>query len=626
MSGARPLLPVSIAFLSIACVIPRESFAQSTEGLGACAGDAPCGDIVTSYARRPRAIEEIGASVSILRAEDLERGQFAFIADAVRQAPGVTLSRNGAFGGVASVRLRGASTGQTLVVIDGVVVNDPSAPQGGFNFATLDLVDVDRIEVLRGPQSLVWGADAIGGVIAISTKRAADAGAQGFVEGGSLGTARGGATLTAGSASRYARFTISGSRSDGVSRAADGDETDGFRSIAGSASLGADLGPVWALAFTARAADARSDIDGFPPPDFSFADTEETDSAREFALSGRLSHETDGLGGALTLAYSRIDRRNEDQGVETFSADGERLAADYVIEADIHHALRVTAGAEFEATATDAAGEDERARSGGAFALFEVSPIDAVTASFGARRDEYSNVEGATTIRAALAWRASPSTFIRASWGEGFRAPTLFELNFSQFGVTPNPDLRPERGRGFDIGVERRFSPQADSGIQATARATYFDQRVRDQIDFEFARNGFFNIARVRSRGVEAEAELSFGARWNWRAAYTYTDAADRDSGLALRRIPAHSATLTATYAPTRRLALASTLIWNGREPDAPTDNNSFARLDLRASYKIARGAELFGRVENATDTDYQDVSGFGEPGVVAFAGLRVKR
>ncbi len=601
--------------------------AATVAAFPAAAEDSGASEIVVSATRAARPAAETGSTVTVITAEEIARRQYQFLADALRDAAGVAIARNGSSGGVASARLRGGTSGQTLVVIDGVVVNDPAAPQGGFNFANLDLVDIERVEVLRGPQSLLYGADAIGGVVSITTAGANGAPLAAFLEGGSFGTLRGGATATIGDERGFLRATLSGIRTDGISKADGGAEDDGFRSVAASLRGGLALNTIWSLEGTARFSDSHAEIDGFPPPAFSLADTLETEDTQDYSLSGVLRHDDrrgqDGVSGALTLAYSAIDRVNEDQGFETFSAEGDRLSADYAASVSISEGLRVIGGGEVERTSVLVSGVDESASSGALFALLESEPVDGLVLSAGGRRDEFSNFDGATTSRVAAAWSGLESWIFRASFGEGFRAPTLFELNFDQFGIIPNPNLRPERSTGFDAGVEKSFGAPADPRL--VARATFFQSRVRDQIDFDFLGNGYFNIDRTRARGVEVEIDWRPVGAVNASVSYTLTDAIDLGTGAALLRIPKHKGTAVVDWTPLQALTLSASVIVNGREADTPLANDAFLRLDLRAAWRLSETFELYGRVENATDTDYQDVSGYGEPGLSAFGGLRVR-
>lgn len=581
-------------------------------------------DQVYSYGVRRRNAADVGSAVTIMTADEIEARQYSFTADAVRETPGVALARNGSYGGFASIRIRGGSSGQTLVVVDGIVVNDPSAPQGGFNFANLDVADIEQIEVLRGPQSLIWGADAIGGVVSIRTRTSGPA-VSAYAEGGSRGLARGGAGFFRGDEDAFLRATISGVRSDGVSRAASGSEADSYRSVAASLTGGVDLTTDADLRVFARFSDSKADIDGFPPPLFQFADTAETEDTRDYALAARLEHAAgDRYEGALSVSFNAIDRTNADSGIETFAADGDRFSVNYWGSAELSDAIRLDAGAEYERTAAKVSGVDERASAGALFAMLEARPTPRLILTAGARRDEFSNFDGATTSRIAgvyiLKQGRGDATRLRASWGQGFRAPTLFELNFSQFGVIPNPNLHPERANGFDVGLEQEWS-----ALRTIMRAAYFRQRVKDQIDFDFAGNGYFNIDRVKSEGVEVEAETDIGESAAIRLTYSFIDAVDANTGAAILRTPKHSGSASVFLSPIDKLQLSATAFFNGREDDFPAPNDSFVKLDIRAAYALFRTLEIYGRIENATDSDYEDVSGFGEPGRSVYAGLRVR-
>jgi vitamin B12 transporter len=577
-------------------------------------------EIVVSATRSPLPVSEVGASVTVIEAPEIELRQYESVADILRDAPGVSVARNSAFGGVASARLRGAASGQSLVVIDGIVVNDPSAPSGGFNFANLDVVDIARIEILRGPQSILYGSDAIGGVISITTKRAEDGiAASGFAEGGSNGFARGAATISGAGASLDGRLTVSGLRTDGISRAASGSEADGFRSIVASFAGGAEFTPALRAEIFARYGDAHAEIDGFPPPFFTLADTLETEDTEEYAVAGRLLHQSARLTQSLTLSFNNIMRENRDSGVFLFGADGKRSSAEYFARFEFSDRFAALAGAEGEITEVSVSGVDDDANAGSVFALVEVKPFEGFALSGGVRRDEFDEFDGATTGRVTAAWQAGPATIIRASWGQGFRAPSLFQLNFNLFGGPPNPVLEPERSDAFDASIEQ------DLADGLTAKVTLFHQKVRDQIDFDFATGGFINIDRTRSRGVEVEASWAPVAYVSISGNYSYIDAIDRASGLQLLRQPKHGGAVFVDVEASDRLKLGASLIANGREIDVGADNDSWARLDLRAAYALNDALEIYGRIENATDSDYQDVAGYAEPGRSVFAGVRVR-
>lgn len=589
----------------------------------------PSQDIIVSANRVARAPELIGSSVTAFGEKDIARGQFVFISEALRFVPGAAIAQNGGPGGVASIRLRGASAGQTLVVIDGVRANDPAAPQGGYNAGNLSTAGISRVEILRGPQGLAWGADAIGGVVSIETADVDGRSTRIALEGGAYGTARGALAWSAGTRDgAYFGAEVSAQTTDGFSRAAVGVERDSYRSIEGAVRAGARLSTDLAGEIVARVQHAKADIDGFAPPTFAFGDTLERETTDDIIVTGRLSHGHPGktrASGAATLSYRDISRTNDDAGTETFSADGRRLTGGYVLDVAIARPLSLTAGFEAEQQAVEVSGIDENAQRGGAFAIAEwrlaPSPESLLVLSGGARRDEFSNFDGATTARVSAAWSFNKTLILRGSWGEGYRAPTLFELNFSQFGVVPNPDLRPERARGYDFGAEWRSSADAP---RLEARATYFETRTRDLIDFAFSQSGYFNISRSRARGVETDAAWRPADWIAVEATYTLLDSVDLDSGARSLRQPRHRGSVVVTVRPERRLSLAAALFANGREPDFPSDNAAYARLDLRAAFAASTGAEIFARLENVTDTDYQDVSGYGETGRAAYAGLRI--
>lgn len=580
-------------------------------------------EVIVTATKTPLALSETGTSVTVIDAAEIETRQYQFVADALADAAGLAIARNGAFGGQAALRIRGESSGRSLVLIDGVVVNDPSAPGGGFNFASLDVADIERIEILRGPQSVLYGSEAIGGVVAITTKRGDGAPSlRAFAEGGSFSTFRGGAGLSGGTGGVDYALSAFGVASDGVSRADGGAEPDGIDSWGASAALGASLADNLRLETTFRYSDARTDFDGFPPPDFLLADTADEDLSEEIIASGRvIATFLDGaFENAVSVGFHRIDRLNRLGDLVTFQSEGERLSAEYTGRLDITGRLSLLAGAETERTRINSDGIDEQVDINSVFGLIAVKPFDGLTLTGGARHDDHDTFGGATTARVTGAWNAGAGFVLRGSWGEGFAAPSLFQLNYVCCGGTePNRNLQPETSKGWDIGFDKTL------GDFASLRATYFRQRTENQIDFDFLTGAYINLSDSRRRGVETELAVTPFADVDLSLAYAYIDGEQVASGAPLMRQPKHALTLAAGWRATESLSLGASLRYNGEETDGGGIIDDWTRVDFRAAYAVSNAIEVYARLENAFDADYQDVLGYGEPGRAVFGGLRLK-
>lgn len=580
--------------------------------------------IVVSATKSPMPLSQVGSAVTVIEAAELAQRQYQFVADALAQTAGLAIARNGSFGGQTALRIRGESAGRTLVVIDGVVVNDPSAPGGGFDLAALDVADVERIEIIRGPQSILYGSEAIGGVVSITTKRGAGApGAQLFAEGGSFATFRGGAGVAGASGAVDYGISVYGLTSDGVSRADGGDEADGVDAYAASANIGLDLASNFRLETSLRYQNARTDFDGFPPPDFMLADTGDEDRSEQALAAGRALLTLFGgrLENIVTVGYHRIDRESFLDDAPTFAAEGGRFSAEYLARLKLSDRISLVAGAEHERTHTDAGGIDDAVDVNSVFGLAALTPVENFTVTAGARHDDHETFGGETTARVTAAYDIERAgLLLRGSWGEGFAAPSLFQLNFVCCGGTaPNRDLQPETSDGWDAGFDKSF------GGVATLRATYFRQTTENQIDFDFASGAYVNVASTLRKGVETELILHPLAAVDLSFSYAFIDATDRLTGLPLLRQPKHAVSLNGDWRATDRLSLGATFRFNGEESDVDGPIDDWTRVDLRASYAATKSLEIFGRIENAFDADYQDVLFYGEPGVSAFGGVRVR-
>ncbi len=572
--------------------------------------------------RMDQTAHESGTAVTVIDAAEIERRGQAFVGDVVASAPGVTVSQAGAFGGVSSVRIRGNAVGQTLVLIDGVPVNDAASPGGGYDFGTLDTFGVAQVEILRGAQSTLWGSDAIGGVVSIVTSQPDEGLAWGgFAEAGSFSTWRTGARIAGGGDRADGALSLVFHASDGISKAdeADGNtEDDGYAALNFSGRTGVDLSDAVRVEGLARWTQAKFDFDGFPPPNFTLADSNERSENDELMLAGRLlAALLDGrFENELLISQSEINRQSFSDGVESALNEGARTTYRYNGSFDIADGHVAMFGVERE----DSEADGEEARADSVFALYEFAPIDGLTLTGGVRYDDDERYGSETTSRAAVSWEASDAVRLRGSWGQGFKAPTIFQTNYicTFCGLSaPNPDLQAETSEGYDVGLDLGL---AGGELSLTA----FDQDTENLIDFSFT-EGYANIALARQRGVEAAYSTPLTDWVGLHLTYTYIDAED-GAGAPLPRVPEHSGGLELAFGGSGPLQTSILVRYNGEQSDGfGPEVPSWLRTDVSASYAIGGGLEVYGRIENLFDEDYQQVGGYGTPGVSGFLGVRVK-
>lgn len=616
------------ALLAAAAALPAAPSAAQGDRDGA--GLSP---VVVEALRLPQTDREAGTSVSVITADDIEDLGVGMAVDAIGVVPGVVFHRQGGAGRVAKIGARGAPTDHTLVLIDGIPVNDPTEPGGGFDFARLDTASIERIEILKGPQSTLWGSDAIGGVVAITTKRGeGPLAGSAFAEYGSFASSRTGVSL--GGAFGGGSFRVDATRvaSDGISAAdeADGnDEDDPYRSLAGSAAGRLDLPGGARLGVSARTSDAESEYDGFPAPTFQLADSEHENRTRE--RSGNLTLDLPTFEGRLEHRFlaggSRIERRDRDRTTETttFFSEGDREIYRYQGTLALGVSGRVALGAEREQVEYRTGPHQYQADvqrgntdADGAFGLVEFRPVGGLTLTAGLRTDDHEGFGSQTTGRAAFSWRPAGRFAFRGSWGEGFKAPTIYQTTAFFFPATSTAgDLKPETSEAFDFGVT--FDAAGGGGGIGIA---YFRQETENRIDYVGGQ--YVNIQEVESSGVEFDARYRPAAWLDVGLAYAYTNAED-GAGDRLLRVPRHALDLRATA---RSGVFSGTVLvrHRGDQLDAGRKPlSAWTRTDLSFQYRLWDGVEAFGRVENLFDRDYQQVLGYGAPGLSAFAGLRFR-
>ncbi len=608
----------------------------------ASAQDQDIEEFVVTAGRRVQPVSEVAKSISVLSEAELIQRQYQYVVDALQSLPGVTINQNGTFGGVATVTIRGGSSDQTVILIDGVQVNDPSAPGGGFNFANLDPNGIERIEVLRGPQAVLYGSDAIGGVINIITKSGEDGFAgEAFGEYGAFDSKRLGGSVRGGAGRVNFNLSTSYFDTDGISAADGGKEADGYESLTVRGKVRAKLSDTVRLDVTASYADTESDYDGFALlEDFSYAltDTDETSKSEEFSIAGRAYIDLmDGrLSNTLSVEYSSITRDSFSAGVFTYGAEGERLNFDYLGVFDVAEGWTLTAGAQHEVTEAKLQ-DPEPISTDSLFGILSYDGIDGLTISGGVRLDDHETFGSTTNGELNASYLVEGTgTQLTAAWSEGFKAPSIFHLTFSCCGFESNiaqadaakeAALRPERSKSWEIGFRQPFM-----GGHATFGATYFNQDTTDLITFTFT-DGYRNIEKTSAKGVELELTADLTDSLNISANYTHNAARDLTADQQLARRPKNEAFAALSWQVTDRLTTNVSVTLNGKEYDTSVDFvtgerevvDAWTRVDLSAAYRLTDTVELFGRIDNLFDEDYQQVLNYGTPGISAYAGVRAR-
>jgi vitamin B12 transporter len=634
------------ALIASLLVVPATSRAQSHDR-----EPKPEGEVIVVTANRTgQPINRVGQSVSVIDMAELERRQTQTIADVLRTVPGITITRNGGIGTATSVFIRGAESDQTVALIDGVKLNDPSSPGGGFNFGNLLIGNIERIEVLRGPSSVLWGSQAIGGVVNLITRQPTEAltanlrGEYGYRNTGQI------VGNLAGEAGPVSASAGAGwFRTNGISafnEARGGRERDGYENFGANANVRVALSDFLSLDARGWYSDGRVNIDGFPAPSFAFADVNEQSRTRELVgYTGANVALFDGrFRNRFGFAYTDTRRRNVSRDgpeTETFRAAGRNERIEYQGIFDIIDGWQATGGLEretsrFRSSSFGASASVGRVRIDSIYGQLVASPVAGLTLTGGVRHDDHDRFGGATTFGASGVYTLTlTGTTLRASYAEGFKAPSLFQLQ-SDFG---NAALRPERSRGWDAGIT-----QALVGGTLQASATWFERDSSDLIIFVSCpppRSGicanrpsgtFDNVARGRAEGVEIGLMLQPVEALRVQANYTYTDATNRSPGNAnfgrqLVRRPQHSVTALIDYRWDFGLETGFTLTHVGASFDNASNSRKvegYVLADLRAAYDLTDRISLYGRIENLFDERYETIFRFGTPGRAAYAGVRL--
>jgi vitamin B12 transporter len=598
--------------------------------------------IVVTANRFATPTRQVASSVTVITAEEIERSQATSVTELLRTVPGLDVVQSGGTGQQTSLFLRGTNAEHVLVLVDGVKINDPSSPSNAVNLANLAADNIDRIEILRGPQSVLYGSDAIGGVVQIFTRLGTGKPELGLsAEAGSLNTYSELLTLRAGNERLDYSVAASRQSTDGISATYGPGklEKDGYNNTTASAAVGYRPSSRFQLRLTGRLVQSDTDLDQasgvLDDPNYTMDSKEQFASLRvEHDLSREVWKQQFG---AYVTHYERSTQDGFDPDHPTDSNDthydGLRTKYDWQLAAALGPTTRMTIAAETETEHLDqslffgsawgpysSALEGVDARTYAVSAMAQVGYGENLSVTLGGRRDHHDEFGGHSTYRVTGLYRFDdPGLTIKANYGSGFKAPSLYQIYDPGTG---NPDLEPENSRGGEVGVD--FRP---NGSLVSKGITYFQTRFDDLIQYQSATGHMGNVARARTRGVEYYLSLDF-RKTRLHYSYTYTEAVDRSSGQALLRRPRNKMSVLVEQQIVSSLLVRGDLIYVAKREDMDytvwpyqrVSLDNYTVVSLAGAYTVREGIKLTARVNNLFDEEYAEALTFNcNPRTVSF-------
>lgn len=580
-------------------------------------------EVVVTAARIQESIEETTSDVIVIRDDEIKKINVQFIPDVLRKVPDLNLVQNGGTGKAASVLLRGGSSTHTLIMIDGVKVNNTAT--GSFDFSGIKVDDIERIEIVKGPQSTIYGSEAMAGVINIITNKGQDKPKTDLsFEAGSYGTYNPALTVSGTIKAVDYRLSTNYFSTDGISAAKNGAERDRYRNASISGKFGIKPSEKLEIEITGKYSYDRTELDGFnffagkAVDDLNFVQR-----GNHSMLSGKaklylsticeqiftLSH----VGDSLQFRDPDTDFNNANMvtAIDSINWQNNFYISDH---------YTVTAGAEYRKESGENKGNFDKSLDNSALYLNNKLKLLQETVIFnaGLRYDDYETFGNRTTYRIGVLYNIKPASLIlKSSYGTGFRAPALNELFFPFYG---NKNLKPEETTSWEIGLEKGIVKD-----RVSVSLTYFSQNYENLIETDPLTFTAANIAKAEIKGLEANTVLKVSDNLNIKAGYAYLDTKDKTTEQRLSLRPKDKLSVSAEFSA-KDISVVADYIFVGQRYDSSVkrDISSYSLVNLSSNYAIKKWLTIFARINNLFDADYEEAGSYGTPGFSVYGGMKV--